>query len=191
MLSDLVEPLQQVFGRDLIFQTESEGCHQGGLVASEGETGPTRDPLMLLLGLPGVATEKNCSRAALEEEERERQGCIMRGLHGVEQETEKQWGLESPCWDSGEKDCPKAILCSRLPALATACAQDSTCLSPSEASIVAKIWLGKAHLLFSLLGIQCPRSEGNTKKAGLSAGQLTSSSLNLALVTPMFVLRLL
>ena len=183
--------MRQVFGRDLIFQTGSEGCHQGGLVASEGDNGPTRDPLMLLLGLSGVATDKNCSRGALEGEERDRQGCIMRGLHGLEEETGKQWGLESPCWDSGEKDCAKAILCSRLPALATACAQDTTCLSPSEASIVAKIWLGKAHLLLSLLGIQCPRTEANTKKAGLSAGHQTFSSLNLMLLTPMFVLRLL
>jgi len=180
---------EQVFGRDLIFQTGSEGCQQGGLVASEGDEGPTRDPLMLLLGLPGVATEKNCSRAALEGEERERQGCISRGLHGLEQETARQWGLESPCWDSGERDCPQAILCSRLPVLATACAQDTTCLSPSEASIVAKLWLSKAGLLLSLLGIQCPSTvEANTRKAGTSSGQRTSSSF--CLFTPMLVLRL-
>ena len=40
--------MQQGFGRDLIFQTGSEGCHQGGLVASEGDNGPTRDPLIFL-----------------------------------------------------------------------------------------------------------------------------------------------
>ena len=180
----------QVFGRDLIFQTGSEGCDQGGLVASEGGEGPTRDPLMLLLGLPGVGTENNCSREALEGEERERQGCMARGLHGLEQETARQWGLESPCWDSGERDCPQAILCSRLPALATACAQATTCLSPSEASIVAKLWLAKAGLLFSLLGIQCPSTEANTRKAGSSSGHRTSTSFGLWLSPPMIVLRL-
>ena len=180
----------QVFGRDLIFQTGSEGCPQGGLVASEGDEGPTRDPLMLLLGLPGVDTEKNCSKEELEGEERERQGCIARGIYGLEQETGRQWGLESPCWDSGEKGCPQAILCSHLPALATACAQDTTCLSPSEASIVAKIWLGKAGLLLRLLGIQCPRTEANTRKAGISSGDCISSSLNLLLFTPILVLGL-
>ena len=180
--------MQQVFGRDLIFQTGSEGCQQGGLVASEGEQGPTRDPLMLLLSLPGVATEKNCNREELEEEERDRQDCVMRGLHGLEEETGQRWGLESPCWDSGEKNCPETILCSRLPALATACAQDSTCLSPSEASLVAKIWLDKAHLLLRLLGTHCPRSgEANTRKSGSSAGHRISSPLDLAIVTPMLV----
>ena len=188
--SDRVEGLQfQVFGRDLIFQTGSEGCHQGGLVASEGDQGPTRDPLMLLLTMSGVATDKKCNRKELEEEERDRQSCVMRGLHQLEEETGRQWGLESPCWDSGEKNCPDTILCSRLPALATACAQDTTCLSPSEASVVAKIWLEKADLLLQLLGTKCPRSEANTRKTGLSAGQ-QRISLDLTIVTSMLVFRL-
>jgi len=193
-LSSCLQPQQlhtaeQVFGRDLIFQTGSEGCHQGGLVASEGDQGPTRDPLMLLLTMSGVATDKKCNRKELEEEERDRQSCVMRGLHQLEQETGRQWGLESPCWDSGEKNCPDTILCSRLPALATACAQDTTCLSPSEASLVAKIWLGKADLLLQLLGTKCPRSGANTRKAGSSAGQ-QRISLDLTIVISMLVFRL-
>jgi len=192
-LSSCLQPQQlqtaeQVFGRDLIFQTRSEGCHQGGLLASEGDQGPTRDPLMLLLSMSGVATDKNCSSQELEKEESSRQSCVMRGLHQLEEETGRQWGLESPCWDSGEKNCPDTILCSRLPALATACAQDTTCLSPSEASVVAKIWLDKADLLLQLLGTKCPRSETNTRKAGLSAGQRIS--LDLTIVTSMIVFRL-
>ena len=180
---------EKVFGRDLIFQTGSEGCHQGGLVASEGSEGPTRDPLMLLLGLPGVVTDRGCGREELEEEEKDRQGCIERGLHGLEQETERQWGLESPCWEAGEKGCPEAITCSRLPALATACAQDTSCLSPSEASVVAKIWLGKAEVLLRLLGIQCSRTEAHT--AMISAGHRTYSSLNLVFLTGTLIVRLL
>ena len=145
---------------------------------------------MLLFSLSGVGTEKNCSREELEEEEGDRQDCVMRGLHGLEEESSRQWGSESPCWDAGEKNCPETILCSRLPALATACAQDTTCLAPSEASVVAKIWLGKAELLLRLLGTKCPRSEVKTKKAGSSAGQRISWPLDLAIVTPILVLRL-
>ena len=66
-----------MFGRDLIFQIGSEGCHQqGGLVASEGDQGLTRDPLMPLLNLSGVATDKNCSRKELEEGKRERDRAV-------------------------------------------------------------------------------------------------------------------
>ena len=159
-------------------------------MASEGEEGRTRDPLMLLLNLDGVTTDKNCSKEALEVEEKERQECVLRGLHGLEQETSRQWELESPCWDSGEGACPKTILCSRLPSLATACAQKSDCFAASEASMAAKMWRGKAELLVKMLGIKCSE-EALPTKVQLSEGIRPSlSSLNLAFCFPMFLLRL-
>ena len=159
-------------------------------MASEGEEGRTRDPLMLLLNLDGVTTDKNCSKEALEVEENERQECVLRGLRGLEQETSRQWELESPCWDSGERACPKTILCSRLPSLATACAHKSDCFSASEASMAAKMWRGKAELLVKMLGIKCSE-EALPTKVQLSEGIRPSlSSLNLAFCFPMFLHRL-